>query len=60
MHPYFFIEQLASQHAAKLRAEARWHRAVAKASNPAPSVRQRAGWALVQLGLRLAIGQGRA
>ena len=56
----FFIEQLASQRAAELRAEARRHRAVAKASKPALSIRQRAGWALVQLGLRLAVGQDRA
>ena len=58
--PVFFIEQLASQRTAELRAQARPHRAVAKASKPAPSIRQRAGWALVQLGLRLAVGQDHA
>jgi hypothetical protein len=60
MYSHYFIEQLASQRAGELRAEARRHRAVAKASKPATSIRQRAGWALVQLGLRLAVGQDHA
>jgi len=60
MYSHYLIEQLASQRVAEVRAEARGHRAVAKASKPAPSIRQRAGWALVQFGLRLAVGQDHA
>jgi hypothetical protein len=56
-------QDLASQHSAQLQAAAaiRCRRAaVASAAvtgKPAPSMTQQAGWALVQIGLRLALHQ---
>ena len=56
-------QDLASQHSAHLRAAAAIRcRGAAAASaavtgKPAPSMTQRAGWALVQIGLRLALHQ---
>jgi hypothetical protein len=59
-------QDLASQHSVQLQAAAAIRRrsatvASAAAANvtaePAPSMTQRAGWALVQVGLRLALHQ---
>ena len=58
MHPAR-IEALARQHVVQLRSEAA-SAGTAAASNvsaPSPSARQRAGWALIQLGLWLAVPQ---
>jgi hypothetical protein len=62
-----WAEDLATRHAADLQAAAatRRRRAVAAGAltavntggEPAPSITQRAGWALVQVGLRLALHQ---
>jgi hypothetical protein len=51
------MEQLASQHTAELRAQ-RAHLARRHVQRPGPrnSVRHRAGWTLVEIGLRLAGG----
>jgi hypothetical protein len=62
MHPAL-IEGLASQHAEELRATAapRHHKTAPAAAAPArpgesrPSIAQRAGWALIQVGLWLAV-----
>jgi hypothetical protein len=55
MHLYL-REQLARQHEHELRRAAAWHRP------PVPrhrrSARQRAGWALTEIGLALAYGAG--
>jgi hypothetical protein len=56
-------QDLASQHSVQLQAAAamRCRSAIgasaAAAGKPAPSMTQRAGWALVQVGLRLALHQ---
>jgi len=58
MHPHQ-MEQLASQHAAELRAQrtqAHLARRHVKRPGPRNSVRHRAGWTLVEIGLRLAGG----
>jgi len=62
MHPAW-TEDLATQHAAQLQAAAAAHRrdpaVIAAAANvseqPAQSLTQRVGWALIQVGLRLAL-----
>jgi hypothetical protein len=60
MHP-IFIQALASQRIAELRAAAvNRHRPPAQPRQTAPSVRQRVGWTLVQVGLRLAVRHARA
>jgi hypothetical protein len=53
MHPHM-MNELAIQHANELRAAA--HRARPHVTPPGPrnSVRHRAGWTLVEIGLRLA------
>jgi hypothetical protein len=53
MHPYL-MNELAGQHADELRAQA--HQARPHVTRPGPrnSVRRRAGWTLVEIGLRLA------
>ncbi len=55
MHPYL-IEQLAREHRRELRSAARQRiRAVPRRRRgPRRSARHRAGWALIELGLRLA------
>ena len=53
MHPYL-MNQLASQHAAELRAASDRARPHVIAPGPRNSVRHRAGWTLVEIGLRLA------
>jgi hypothetical protein len=57
MHPYQ-LEQIASQRTAELRAQKRAHLARRHVQRPGPgnSVRHRAGWTLVEIGLRLAGG----
>jgi hypothetical protein len=55
MHPYQ-MEQLASQHAEELRAQAHLTRRHVQRPGPRNSVRHRAGWTLVEIGLRLAGG----
>jgi hypothetical protein len=57
-------QDLASQHSVQLQAAAaiRYRSATAASAGnvieePAPSMTQRAGWALVQVGLRLALHQ---
>ena len=64
MHPAW-TEDVATQHAARLQAAAAARRRAAVASSaraaarvseePAQSITQRAGWALIQVGLRLAL-----
>jgi hypothetical protein len=50
------LQALASQRTAEMRtAAASGHRPPAQPSNAAWQVRQRIGWALVQVGLRLAV-----
>jgi hypothetical protein len=66
MHPAWTAD-LATQHAAQLQAAAAIGRRDAVAAStratenvrdePAPSITQRAGWALIQVGLRLALRQ---
>jgi hypothetical protein len=59
MHPAF-VEALASQRTAELRTTVgSCHRAAARSNGPASSIRQRVGWVLVQVGLRLAVRQVR-
>ena len=53
MHPYL-MQELASQHAAELRAARGQARPHVIATGPRNSVRHRAGWTLVEIGLRLA------
>ena len=60
MHP-IFIQALVSQRIAELRAAAMTRpRPPAQPTRTASSVRQRVGWALVQVGLRLAVRHARA
>lgn len=59
MHPAF-IEALASQRTAEMRAtRVSRHQMAGRASEPVLPIRQRFGWALVQVGLRLAVRQAR-
>jgi hypothetical protein len=53
MHPYQ-MEQLAGQRAQELRAQAHLARRHVQHPGPRNSVRHRAGWTLVEIGLRLA------
>jgi hypothetical protein len=53
MHP-FQMEQIVSQHTEELRAQAHLARRHVQYPGPRNSVRHRAGWTLVQIGLRLA------
>ena len=62
MHPYI-VEQLASEHARELRTQADQSRLCTQAhvggrrrTRPVPrnTVRHRAGWTLVEIGLRMA------
>jgi len=54
MHPHQ-MEQMVIQHNRELRAEAhRARRHVQQHTGPRNSVRHRAGWTLVEIGLRLA------
>jgi hypothetical protein len=55
MHPQQ-MEQLAIQHANELRAQAHLARRHVQRPGPRNSVRHRAGWRLVEIGLRLAGG----
>jgi len=55
MHPYQ-MEQMISQHHEELRAQARLARRHVQRPGPRNSVRHRAGWTLVEIGLRLAGG----
>ncbi len=59
MHPHQ-MEQLVSQHTAELRAQAQRTRPHVARPGPRNSVRHRAGWTLVELGLRLAGPSDRA
>jgi hypothetical protein len=60
MHPVF-IQAMASQRIAEMRtAAASRRRPPAPATETAPSVRQRVGWALIDVGLRLAVRHARA
>jgi hypothetical protein len=60
MHP-IFIQALVSHRIAELRAAAvSRHRPPSRPAQTASSVRQRVGWALVQVGLRLAVRHARA
>jgi hypothetical protein len=60
MHPAR-IEILARQHLAELRAaRMSGHQVTSRASEPAEPMRQRLGWILVQVGLRLAVRQARS
>lgn len=53
MHPYIG-ELLASEHARELRAQAQQARPHVRRPGPGNFVRHRAGWTLVEIGLRLA------
>lgn len=53
MHPHQ-MEQLVSQHTQELRRQAHLARLRVQRPRPRNSVRHRAGWTLVELGLRLA------
>jgi hypothetical protein len=55
MHPYT-MSRLASQHSSELRAAAGRARLHVTPPRPRNSVRHRAGWTLVGIGLRLAGG----
>ena len=59
MHP-IALQALASQRIAELAAAASCHRPPSQPTQPASSLRQRIGWALVQVGLRLALRHARA
>jgi hypothetical protein len=50
------MEQMVSQHIAELRAQAHLARRQVQRPGPRNSVRNRAGWTLVEIGLRLAGG----
>jgi hypothetical protein len=55
------MKALACQRAADMRAAAvDRQQTAAQASGPVTSIRQRAGWVLVQIGLWLAVGEVRA
>jgi len=58
MHPAC-IEVLARQHLAELRGARMNGQVTGSASGPAVPMRQRLGWVLVQVGLRLAVRQAR-
>ncbi len=53
MHPYI-VEQLAGERARELRTQAQQSRARRTRPVPRNTVRHRAGWTLVEIGLRLA------
>jgi hypothetical protein len=53
MHPYI-MSQLAFQHTSELRAAAGRARPHVTPPRPRASVRRRAGWTLVEIGLRIA------
>ena len=55
MHPQL-LNQLASQHADELRLQPSPGRPHLRRPGPRNSVRHRAGWTLVEIGLRLAGG----
>lgn len=55
MHPYL-MEQIISRHHEELRAQARLAGRHVQRPGPRNSVRHRAGWTLVEIGLRLAGG----
>ena len=55
MHPYQ-MEQMVSQYNKELRAQAHGARRHVQHPGPRNSVRHRAGWTLVEIGLRLAGG----
>ena len=55
MHPQQ-MEQMVRQHNAELRAQAHLARRHVQRPGPRNSVRHRAGWTLVEIGLRLAGG----
>lgn len=55
MYPHQ-MEQMVSQHADELRAQAHLARRHVQRPGPRNSVRHRAGWTLVEIGLRLAGG----
>jgi len=60
MHP-IVMQGLASQRIAELQAAAvSCHRPPSQPTGTATSIRQRIGWALVQVGLRLALRDARA
>lgn len=60
MHPHL-MKALACQRAADMRAAAvDRQRTAAQASGPVTSIRQRVGWALVQIGLWIAVREARA
>lgn len=61
MHPYL-LEQLANDHNRELRRSAspRQRATPVKHSKPAQAARNRAGWILVELGLRLTSTAGEA
>jgi hypothetical protein len=55
MYPHQ-MEQMVSQHHKELRAQAQLARRHVQHPGPRNSVRHRAGWTLVEIGLRLADG----
>jgi hypothetical protein len=55
MYPHQ-MEQMVSQHTDELRAQAHLARRHVQRPGPRNSVRHRAGWRLVEIGLRLAGG----
>ena len=55
MYPHQ-MEQMISQHTDELRAQAHLARRHVQRPGPRNSVRHRAGWTLVEIGLRLAGG----
>ena len=55
MYPHQ-LEQMVSQHHKELRAQAQLARPHVQRPGPRNSVRHRAGWTLVEIGLRLAGG----
>jgi hypothetical protein len=60
MHPAI-MHALVSQHTEQMRAAAaRRRQAAARLGEPASPVRQRVGWVLVEVGLRLAVRQAGA
>jgi hypothetical protein len=59
MHPAL-LHALASRRTAELRAAASGRHQPARSRTPARPVRYRIGWALVHVGLRLAVGRERA
>jgi len=59
MHPNV-MQALASQRIAELQAAVSCHRSPSQPTGTASSIRQRIGWALVQVGLWLALRHARA